>query len=91
MLPTFKQTQFISKSGNTELIYIVHNKRKSPLEILAEKWETLSDRKQYIIKQKLLGCGLVAVGIVAMMIFPDDAMGGLVASGMGILRVVCND
>lgn len=91
MLATFKHIEFISKSGNTELIYIVHNRRKSPFEVLADKWNGLSDRKKYLIQQKSLGVALVVIGIVAMMMFPEDAYGGFVVSGMGLLRVVFND
>lgn len=60
-------------------------------ETIANKWNGLSKRKKYIITQKLLGIGLVLVGIVAMLIFPEDAGGGVLACGMGFLRVVCND
>ena len=60
-------------------------------ETITDKWNGLSKRKRYIITQKLLGVGLILIGIAAMMMFPEDAYGGFVASGMGLLRVVFND
>ena len=82
MMPAYNEsyTHYSTKNGNTQL-YIY---RRRP-------YKKLSARKKYIITQKLLGIGLVAVGIVAMIMFPEDACGGFVASGMGLLRVVYND
>lgn len=86
-----KQMEFVSKSGNTELIYIVHSKRKSLFKILLDEWNNLSARKQYLIIQKLLGVGLLIIGIIGTAFMPEDAGGFVFIGVLGILRLICND
>lgn len=82
MLPMYNEshTYYSTPSGNTQ-IYIVQKKPQ----------KKLSSHEKYERQQKLLGIGLLLIGALAIAIFPEDAMGGLFASGMGLLRVVCNN
>ena len=86
-----KQMEFVSKSGNTELIYIVYNKRKQPFKILLDMWSNLSARKQYLIIQKLLGLGLLIISFVGIIFMSKDCGGFVFIGILGILRLICND
>lgn len=78
MLPAYSYTEYVSPSGNTQ-IYIV-KQRKHVLK--------LSERQKYIVKQKLLGTGMIVLGIVGCLLFPEDCSGAMLACFMGVIRVV---
>lgn len=78
MLPAYSYTEYVSPSGNTQ-IYIVRQ-RKHVLR--------LSERQKYIVKQKLLGMGMIALGIVGCLLFPEDCSGAMLACFMGVIRVI---
>lgn len=78
MLPAYSCTEYVSPSGNTQ-IYIVRQKRNAL---------RVSEKTKYIIRQKLLGMALIAIGITACMLFPEDCGGAVFACFMGILRVI---
>ena len=74
-------TEIITRSGNTQ-IYIVRQQKNSLKKV--------SERRKYLVKQKLLGLTAIVVGVIACLIFPEDCGGGLVAIGVGLLRVISN-
>jgi hypothetical protein len=78
MVPAYSYTEYTSPSGNIQ-IYIVRHK-KNAIKVSARNKET--------IKQKYLGAGLIAIGLIGCMIFPEDCGGALLACVMGILRMV---
>lgn len=90
MLPTYKYTEFTSKSGNTEFIYIVHNKRKPLIKTITDKIQSIPERKRFLIGQKLCGIGLLVVGVVGCFIIPEDCGACVFASLMGVLRIAFN-
>ena len=90
MLPAFKYTEFTSKSGNIEFIYIVHNKRKSISKVITDKIQSIPERKRFLIGQKLCGVGLLVVGVVGCFIMPEDNGGFFFASLLGVLRIALN-
>lgn len=45
-------------------------------------------QRQETIIQKCLGIGLLVIGIIGCLIFPEDAGGFLFTSVLGILRVI---
>lgn len=45
-------------------------------------------QKLEVITQKCLGVGLLALGIMGCFIFPEDAGGFIMASVLGIIRVI---
>ena len=90
MLPTYRYTEFTSKSGNTEFIYIVHKKRKPLIEAITDKIQAIPERKRFLIGQKLCGVGLLVVGVVGCFIIPEDCGACVFASLMEILRIAFN-
>lgn len=78
MLPTYSCTEYISPSGNTQIYIVRHNKNAIKL----------SARKRETIRQKILGTGLLIVGLIGCVIFPDDCGGSLFACALGILRMI---
>jgi len=82
MLPAYKEsyTCYTTPSGNMQL-YLY---RRKPTR------KRISVKKKYIIQQKFLGLVLFLLGVVFIAIFPEDAMGGLFAGFLGIVRLVCD-
>lgn len=74
MLPAYKETYYISPSGNTQ-IYIRQTKRKR-----------ISERKKEILFQKFLGICLFSIGIIGTMVLKDGTC--LFVSFMGIARII---
>ena len=46
-------------------------------------------QKAETITQKCLGLGLLMIGILGCLVFPDDAGGFVFTSVLGIIRVIC--
>ena len=67
-------TQRTYKPKKTEYIHY------GLLKVL-EVWENLSE----VAKVRLLGLGLLIIGIFGCVAFPEDAGGGLFACGIGLL------
>ena len=76
-MPAYSYTEYISPSGNTQ-IYIVRRK-KNIIKISAKEKEA---------NQKRLGAGMIIVGLIGCVIFPEDCGGALLACAMGILRMI---
>lgn len=77
-MPAYSYTEYISPSGNTQ-IYIVRRK-KNIIKISAKEKE--------VANQKRLGAGMIIVGLIGCVIFPEDCGGALLACAMGILRMI---
>lgn len=89
MLPVHKYTEITSRDGKSQLIYIQYEKRKLLFDTLINIWDGLTERKQYLIIQKLLGLGLLIIGLILLIILKEGA--GFLILGMGLLRIIFND
>lgn len=76
MLPTYKEsyTSYMTPSQNTQ----IHIYRKKKVKSAYERES---------IRQKILGFLLVAVGVGSCICMPEDCGGGIMAIGLGILRI----
>lgn len=49
-----------------------------------EAWENVSE----VVKIRFLGLGLLIIGIIGCVVFPEDATGGLLVGFLGLLVVL---
>ena len=59
----------------------------------SEESYKVSKKKHHLTdygQQKLLGIGLIAIGIIACIMFPEDAMGGIMAVMLGLCRTLAD-
>ena len=75
MLPAYKETLYMSPSGNT-LVYIKRNTSK----------KKISDRKKEMLFQKFLGLCLFIIVIASTILLKDGTC--LFVSLMGITRII---
>lgn len=78
MLPNYSVTSYESVSGNTK-VYVFRTKKKNKIK------EYLTDRNKEYTQQKILGCVLFILGLVAI---PLVGLECIVICLMGLTRII---
>lgn len=78
MLPNYSVTSYESVSGDTK-IYVFRAKKKNKIKAF------LTDRSKAYIQQKILGCILFALGIIAI---PFVGLECIIICLMGLVRII---
>lgn len=78
MLPNYSVTSYESISGNTK-VYVFRTKKKNRIKTY------LTDRGKEYVQQKILGCLLFVIGLIAI---PLVGLECIVICLMGLARII---